>query len=303
MRRGAASRRCDGQQGRADAHDQSPAQDAGETAPAGLAQLIEEKKTPKNAEKAIRIPQRKGDAQADVTDGENRQRVSHGPKTSGKKRPDDQVRRPADIGADGRGAQDQGGQAPARQKNSDNHDERNNHRRDADGNELRGRFRGAEPGSRSEAGKDSEQLKVFRTRHVWDCRGGPGRRDRRHFAPIKKSANKPKKKQSTHQDGDGHPKMDVGKNDREARRVVLSCGRSMHASALLEISGPVHNGSERTGGPVSFGDNDEAVASRAYVVTAENAVRGGAKEHTRCARRTANARRSYFYGHHFSSRR
>src|SRR6266568_5091857 len=98
MRRGAASRRCDGQQGRAHAHNQSPAQDTGETAPAGLAQLIEKKKSPKNAEKAIGIPQRKGDAQANVTNGENSQRVGHGPEASGKKRPYDQVRRPATIG-------------------------------------------------------------------------------------------------------------------------------------------------------------------------------------------------------------
>jgi len=99
--------------------------------------------------------------QADVADGENRQRIGHGPKTSGKKRPNNQVRRPANIRADGGGAENQGRQAPAREKNADDHDERNDHRRDANGNELRWRFRGAEPGSRSEAGKDAEQLKFF----------------------------------------------------------------------------------------------------------------------------------------------
>jgi hypothetical protein len=62
----------------------------------------------------------------------------------------------------------------------------------------------------------------------------------------------------------------------------------MHASALLEISGPVRNGGERTGGPVSFVDNDEALAICAGVVTAENAVRVGVKEHTRsCGREAA----------------
>src|SRR5437773_2508436 len=127
-----------------------------------------------------------------MSDGENRQRVGHGPEASCKKRPDDQVRRPEDIGADRRGAQNQRGQAPAREKNADDHDERNDHRRDADGNELGGRFRGAEPGSRSEAAEDAQQLELFRTRRVWDCGADLGIHGRRHFAPIRKSANKSK---------------------------------------------------------------------------------------------------------------
>src|ERR1700731_4062094 len=97
--------------------------------------------------------------------------------------------------------------------------------------------------------------------------------------------------------------MDVGKNAREATRVGLICGGPMHGSALLEISGPVHNGSERTGGPVSFVDNHEAQAIRAYVVTAENAVRVGVKEHTRSSGRKATARSFHFYGHQFIVRR
>src|SRR5258707_1237982 len=129
-----------------------------------------EKKVPKNAEKVVRIPQRKCDAQADVTYCENCERVGHGPETSGEQRPNDQVRRASNIGADGRGAQDQRGQAPARKKNANDHDERNDHRRNANGNELGRSFRGAEPGSRGEAGKNTEQLKFFRARGVLDGR-------------------------------------------------------------------------------------------------------------------------------------
>src|SRR5882762_1730362 len=121
-------------------------------------------------------------------------------------------RRPANIGADGRGAENERGQAPAREKNADDHDERNDHRRDADGNELRGRFRGAEPGSRSEAGEDAEHLKLFRTRRISDYGADLGVNGRRHFAPIGKSTNKSQKKQSAHQDGDGHPKMNIPEN-------------------------------------------------------------------------------------------
>src|SRR5256885_14914957 len=83
--------------------------------------------------------------------------------TACQQRPDDQVRRPANIGAARRSAQDQGGQAPAGEKNTDNHDEGNDHRRDDRGNKLGGRLPSAEPRSRSEAAKDAQQLKLSRT--------------------------------------------------------------------------------------------------------------------------------------------
>src|SRR5260370_14402467 len=100
MRRWSGGGRGPGEQSRACANHESAAEHTRRAPPAGLARLIEKKKTPKNAEKAVRIPQGKSEAQADVADGENRQRVCHGPKTSGKKRPNNQVRRPANIGAD-----------------------------------------------------------------------------------------------------------------------------------------------------------------------------------------------------------
>src|SRR4029077_3610797 len=107
---------------------------------AGLAQFVEEKKTPKNAKKAVRVPQGKSNAQADVADGENRKCVGDRPKTSGKKRPNDQVWRAANVGADGRSPQDQRWEAPAREKDADDHDERNDHRGNADRDELCWRF-------------------------------------------------------------------------------------------------------------------------------------------------------------------
>src|SRR5260370_42704558 len=108
-----------------------------------------------------------------------------------------------------------------------------------------------------------------------------------------------KKDRSTHQEGCGHTRMDGGKIARVATRVGVICGRFMDRAAVLESSGPVRNGSEGTGGPVSFVDNHEALAIRAYVVTAENAVRVGVKEHTRSSGRKATARSFYFYGHQF----
>src|SRR5712691_1451082 len=84
MRRGAASRRCDSEQRRTGAHDERAAQNAGELPPTGLTQLIEEKEAPKNAEQAVRVPERKGNAQTDVANRIDRQRVRHGPEASGK---------------------------------------------------------------------------------------------------------------------------------------------------------------------------------------------------------------------------
>src|SRR6267378_1419719 len=123
MRRGGFYGGCDRKQGRASAHDQRSAQYTSPAAPARLAQFIEEKKPPEDAEKTIRIPERKSDAQTDVANREDGQGVRHRPETSGEERPNDEMRRAADIGADRRSAQDQSRQAPARQKNTNHHDE------------------------------------------------------------------------------------------------------------------------------------------------------------------------------------
>jgi hypothetical protein len=40
--------------------------------------------------------------------------------------------------------------------------------------------------------------------------------------------------------------MAIGEDAREATRVGLLCGGPMHTSVLLEISGPVDDGGERT---------------------------------------------------------
>src|SRR5882762_4516214 len=133
MRRGSFRGRGDREQGRANAHDQRSAQYAGPTPPACLAQLIEKKKSPEDAEKTVRIPERKRNAQTNVANGEDGQRVRHRPKRTGEERPNDKMRRAADVGADGRSAEDQSGEAPARQKDADDHDERNHQRRNSYG--------------------------------------------------------------------------------------------------------------------------------------------------------------------------
>src|SRR5260370_41464838 len=109
---------------------------------------------------------------------------------------------------------------------------------------MGGRYRSPEPSPRRKAGKNTEQLKFFRARGVLDGRLKLSRRVRRHFAPIGKSANESKKKKSAHQDGDRHPKMDIGKDACEAIRDGLICDERVHGLMLLEISGPVDNGGD-----------------------------------------------------------
>src|SRR4029077_12818840 len=66
------------------------------------------------------------------------------------------------------------------------------------------------------------------------------------FLQSEISANETKKQQSAHQDGDGHPEMDVGEDACDATRVGLICGGRRHVSVLPEIGGPVDYGGERS---------------------------------------------------------
>src|SRR5579859_5556583 len=91
--------RSDGQQRGASAHDERAAEHAGPAAPAGLAKFVEEKKAPKNAEQAVGIPKRKGDAEANVANGKDRERVGDRPEAAGKNSPNDEVRCATNIGA------------------------------------------------------------------------------------------------------------------------------------------------------------------------------------------------------------
>src|SRR6266568_1768235 len=91
--------RSNSQKRRASTHDERAAEDARPAAPAGLAKFVEEKKTPENAEEAVGIPEREGDAEADVANRKNRERIGHSPKAASKNGPDDEVRRAADVRA------------------------------------------------------------------------------------------------------------------------------------------------------------------------------------------------------------
>src|SRR6266705_3083368 len=138
------------------------------------------------------------------------QRVRNGPETSCENSRDQKVRRAADVRANGGCAEDQGGQAPPRQKNANDHDEGNHKGRNADGNQFRRRFGGAKPGARRETRKDSEQLQLARARCVGSSGSSFGRQCRLHMPPAGLSMNETEKKQSAQQHRDRDPKMNIG---------------------------------------------------------------------------------------------
>ena len=152
------ARGCRGKQPRAPEHQHRPAQHPRPPCPPRLSQLVEEHAAPHDPQQAVRVPQRKRDRETDVTDRKDRERVRHGPETSREDGPDDEVRRLADVRPDPRRAAEQGRQAPAGEEHAHHHPEGDDDRRDAEGDHLRGRFGGAEPGAGREAAGDPHEL-------------------------------------------------------------------------------------------------------------------------------------------------
>jgi len=150
--------RSDGENRCPDTHDESATENAKPAAEARSAEFVEKKKAPENAKKRIRIPKGKRDAEADVANGVDGERVGDGPKAACENRPKDKMGRATGVGADGTGTEDERRDAPAREEYSNNHDQRNDHWRQTERDELCGSFGGAEPCSGGEPGENAEEL-------------------------------------------------------------------------------------------------------------------------------------------------
>ena len=118
----------DGEQRRARKHAERAADDAEPALPSGVVQLVEEKISPENSEQAVGVPQGKCNAEADVADGVNGERVGDSPHASGEDGPDDEVRRLTNVGVEMRGAANERGHTPAGEENSANHNQRDGDR-------------------------------------------------------------------------------------------------------------------------------------------------------------------------------
>jgi hypothetical protein len=125
-----------------------------------MMQFLKQQDSPKNTEQAVGIPQRKGDAEADIADGVDRERVGDSPHASGEHGPDDEMRSLPEIGAHMRGAANECGNAPPRQKNAEHHDQRDRDRRDIWVDQLDGSLRAPEPCPGGKSAKDAEGLQA-----------------------------------------------------------------------------------------------------------------------------------------------
>src|SRR5690348_10945444 len=143
---------------RASEHEHGAAEDSQPADAACVAKFVEEKIAPEDAEEAVDIPEREGNAKADVADGENRKSVGDGPETACKDSPYDQVRGASNVRAHLTRAPDERGQAPPRQKGPYDHQERNYERRNAQLYEFGRGLRCAEPGTRTKPAEYSHKL-------------------------------------------------------------------------------------------------------------------------------------------------
>jgi len=170
---GRLRRRRDREQGGAGTHHRRAAQHGHHAGPARFPQLVEEHGAPEDAEQAVGVPQRKRDAQADVLDRVNGERVGDGPQAAGEHGPDHEMRRLPHIGPDRGRAPQQRRETPARQEHAHYHRERDHDGRETEHHHLGGRFGGAEPGAGGEAAGHAGELQAAQARRV---EGGGGYR-------------------------------------------------------------------------------------------------------------------------------
>ena len=164
---GRAGRRDDRKQGGAGAHENGAAQHAQPAPPPGPTELVEEHRTPQDAEQAVRVPQGEGDAEPDVADRKHGEGVGDGPQTAGEDRPDDEMRGLPNVRADRCGAAEQRRQAPAREKHAQHHRQRDDDRGEAEGDHLGRGLGGAKPRAGGEAAGHARELQAPQPSRVY----------------------------------------------------------------------------------------------------------------------------------------
>ena len=121
-------------------------------------QFAEEHAAPENADQRVGVPERKGDRQADVADGEDGEGVGDSPEHSGKDGDGNQVPVFGQIGEDVARALQHGGHGPASGEDAGDHAERDRVRRQAGVDQLGGRFGRAKPHARSQPAQHAEAM-------------------------------------------------------------------------------------------------------------------------------------------------
>src|SRR5260370_31344687 len=114
-----------------------------------LTEFVEEDEPPKDAKKAVYVPERKGDAQANIADSENGESVGHRPQAAGEDGPRDEVGGLSRVGVDLGRAAHQRGNAPACEEYAYDHQERDDDGRHPAAHQFIRRLGSAYPSSRS----------------------------------------------------------------------------------------------------------------------------------------------------------
>src|SRR6516165_9188746 len=119
----------------------------------------------------------------------------------------------------------------ARKENSNHHDERNHHRRNADGHKLCRRFRGAKPRPGRKSTQGAKNLQASRSRRLLRLPGGVARYAPLHDPPSERLVNEPQQQQPAHQHGHRDPKMNILKHTHKPGKSCLICRVVGHKSA------------------------------------------------------------------------
>ena len=157
---GGLSGRCVSQKTGAKKHQHGSAEYAEPTTHACVPQFVEQSDSPQDADQAIHVPQGKRNAQADIADGKDSQRIGDRPEATGEHSPNHQVRRLPQVPADLAGAANQRRHAPAGKKDSRDHQQGNHDRRYSDGYQFGRSFCGTQPGSCAEATENADRLEL-----------------------------------------------------------------------------------------------------------------------------------------------
>ena len=132
--------------------------DLGDVFAAGALQLAEEQAAPEDADEGVGVPQGKGDGQAHIANGEDSERIGHGPQHAGENGDGDEMPVLGEIGEDLARAFEQRGNGPARGEDAGHHAERDGVGREAGVDELGGRLSRAQPHSGCQAADDADAV-------------------------------------------------------------------------------------------------------------------------------------------------
>ena len=117
---------------------------------------MEERPSPKDADEGVRVPQGKGDGEADIANGEDGQGIGHRPECSGQDRPQNQMRALAQVAQNGLGAFHGDRQSPSGEKNAQHHAEGDGEGREARRDQAGRSFGGPQPCAGGKRAQDAE---------------------------------------------------------------------------------------------------------------------------------------------------